>query len=92
MIIFSVYDKKAEYFLQPMFARNAAQMLRDLSDVVSNRDSLLGKHPEDYAVYQLAQFDEISGAIFECNRVKLGDCDSLFRPQLRSDQVGDHNG
>lgn len=93
MIIFSVYDKKAEYFMQPMFSRNAAQMIRDLSDVVADSSSVLSKHPHDFALYQLGFFDADSGAIHDVDKIKIGNISEIFgvRDQLHSEDAGNVN-
>lgn len=79
MTIFAIYDKKAEYFLQPMFSRNVSQMIRDLDQVVSDEKSVLHRFPADFALYQLGDFDESSGVIANVDKLKIGDIDSLYK-------------
>lgn len=63
--IFSVYDAKADSFGQPMFVVNEAVMFRMMKDEVlrGGADNLVAKHPQDFAVYLIGEFNDESGMI-----------------------------
>ena len=61
-VICSVYDCKAEAWLTPMFLQARGQAVRIFSDAV-NGDGDLAKHPEDYTLFCIGEFDELKGSI-----------------------------
>lgn len=61
MSMFSVQDSKAGMFLPPFPAPNAGVAIRQFTDAIANENSVLSKHPEDYALYELGTFDDVSG-------------------------------
>lgn len=61
--IYAVYDEKAKSYLDPVYFGHDGEALRKFSDVVSNDKSPIAKHPGDFAMYKLGQFDTSSGAI-----------------------------
>lgn len=66
MIIVSVYDSKVSAYMKPFFVPAVGAGIRAFSDEVNRGgDSELSKHPEDYALYRLGEFDDQVGAFQE---------------------------
>lgn len=59
--VFAVRDAKAEAFGQPFFSLQRGIAVRSFADECSREDSGLYKHPEDYALFHLGEFDDCSG-------------------------------
>lgn len=59
--VFSVYDSKAEMYLRPFLARSKGEALRGFSDASNDKTLEIGKHPEDYTLFYIAEFDESTG-------------------------------
>lgn len=62
-IIVAVRDLKAETFFQPIVADNLAVAMRNFADAAANPDMTIVKHPEDYALYRLGDYDMLTGII-----------------------------
>lgn len=55
--VYSIYDEKADYFNNPIFCPTEAVVLRDFGDTVNDSGCIVGKHPEDFRLYNLGTFD-----------------------------------
>lgn len=61
--IFCIRDAKAEAFHQPFFSQTKGAAIRAISDYANEQNSPLNKHPEDYMLFHIGAFHEISGEI-----------------------------
>lgn len=61
MKMFSVYDKQACAFMPPFQARAVGQAVRSFMDAVNSKDHEFARHPGDYELYHVGEFDEIAG-------------------------------
>ncbi len=61
MVCCSIYDSKAEAWLQPMFFQAAGQAIRSFSDVINSKETEFAKHPEDYSIFIIGKFDQRTG-------------------------------
>jgi len=59
--IFSVYDEKAAVFGTPIFLSHKGIAVREFSDIALDKNSAIGKHPGDYKLMLLGDFDNVSG-------------------------------
>ena len=64
-IVFAVNDNAAQEYGMPIFLRHRNEALRAFRDEVNNPESPIGKHPTDYELWQLAEYDEETGQFFE---------------------------
>jgi len=55
--IYSVYDSKAECFLQPFYVKSRAEARRGFEEVANNKETPIGKWPSDYTLFELGSFD-----------------------------------
>lgn len=61
--VYSVKDTKGA-FMDPMLADNDALAVRAIKTVVNNqKGSLLATYPEDFELWYVGDFDEITGII-----------------------------
>lgn len=60
---FSVYDDKAKAYLPPFFLPEVAQAIRTFGDCATDEKHEFGKHPEDYTLFQVGEFDTNSGVM-----------------------------
>lgn len=60
--VVSVYDRALDAFGQPWFVPALGAAIRAFSDEVNNVGSPPNKHPDDYDLYHLGEFDESTGA------------------------------
>lgn len=61
--IFAIYDSKVESYGRPMFFLTKGEALRSWSDIINDDKSAFHKHPEDFTLFELGEFDETSGKI-----------------------------
>lgn len=59
--VFSIYDSKADAYLQPFFTANKATALRSFSDLVNNPDSQFFRHAGDYVLFHVATWNDENG-------------------------------
>lgn len=59
--VYSIFDVKAQCYSNPFFMPHNGQALRAFSDLVCDEKSSINKHPEDYILYRLAEYDDVSG-------------------------------
>lgn len=64
-VIVSVKDTAAQAFGRPVFVPTAAVAVRSFRDEVNRKDSTedMAKHPDDFELYQLGEFDDSTGVI-----------------------------
>lgn len=60
--VFAVYDSKVEAFLQPFIMQTKGQAVRAFTDSCNDPQSNFWKHPEDFTLFELGSWDEVSGA------------------------------
>lgn len=56
--IFTVYDTKAQAYLPPFILPRAEMAKRIFSDCINSDDHQFGKHPEDYTLFHLGNWDD----------------------------------
>lgn len=61
--IFTVYDSKVEAYMQPFFARSIGEALRNWETACNDGESMMAKHPSDYSLFQIGEFDDTNGSI-----------------------------
>jgi hypothetical protein len=61
--IFSIRDQKIDSYLNPMAMTTAGQMIRMLQDEMQQQDNMLGKHAEDFELFEVGEFDTETGTI-----------------------------
>nr|AVQ10208.1 DNA binding protein VP5 [Gokushovirinae environmental samples] len=61
--ICAVYDKVAGAYLAPLFVRTSFEAMRMFRDAVGSADHQFCKHPEDFVLFRLGEFDDNTGAV-----------------------------
>lgn len=58
--IYSIYDAKAKIYNRPFHLINDAVANRTAIDLVSDKSTDVAKHPEDFIMFRLGTFDDVS--------------------------------
>lgn len=61
--IISVRDGKAGIYMKPSISLHLGSVMRDWETVVNAHDSIFGKFPEDFTLFELGTFDDETGHI-----------------------------
>lgn len=66
--IFAIFDEKAEAFLQPFFLDTVGQAERALIDCMSDSTHNFARHPSDYTLFLIGEFDQLTAEIKPCKQ------------------------
>lgn len=71
--IVSIYDLKAQVYSKPIFVPNTGSAIRAWGDAINAKDSPneYTRHPEDYIMFDLGEYDDTTGAINSSLPVEL---------------------
>jgi len=69
--MFSVLDNVSKVFGLPFFQPRVEIAKRAVSDLVNDGVSLASKHPEDFSLYRVGQFDDETGLVVSMEKVDL---------------------
>ena len=58
---FSIFDSKAGVYSTPFMMQSVGVAMRTFADIVNDPSEQMAKHPEDYTLFECADFDEDSG-------------------------------
>jgi len=61
--LFSIQDVKVSVFYPPVVLLNENDARRMLHDVVSNPETIISKHPDDFRLFKVGEFDDNSGVL-----------------------------
>lgn len=59
--ICAIRDRQMDAFMQPFFIPALGLAIRSFQDEIKNPEGQMNKHPEDYELYHLGNFDEETG-------------------------------
>lgn len=60
---YSVYDRKALQYYPPFFAATDGAASRMFSDLANDGNTNVGRHPSDYVLYRIGQYNDQKGAL-----------------------------
>lgn len=61
--IFTVFDSKAEAYGAPFVMGSRGEALRGFADAVGDSQCPYNKHPEDYTLFELGEYDTACAVI-----------------------------
>jgi len=59
--VFSVYDSKAEAFLQPFFSPNAGVALRSFERAANDESTDFCRYASDYSLFEIGEWESTEG-------------------------------
>ena len=62
-ILVAIRDSAVNAFMRPFAVPAVGAAVRSFMDEVNRPDSDMGKHPDDYELFELAAFDDTSGRV-----------------------------
>ncbi len=69
MNIYSIYDTAAAVYMRPFFCQADGQAMRMFSDISTDAEHDVGKHPEDYSLVRLGRWNDAT-ADMDCEPVR----------------------
>lgn len=61
LLAFAIFDEKSATYGNPFFTNAVGVASRNLQEAVHNRETMISRYPEDFALYHLGYFDNESG-------------------------------
>jgi len=77
MKMFTIFDTKADIYSQPFYALTDHAAVRTFADAINTSDSPYNKHPEDYSLFSIADFDDRTGMVTTYPSQHLGHAANL---------------
>ena len=81
MKMYSVFDTKADFWAPPFFARTHEEALRAFSVAANDRQHQWGRHPADFSLFYVGEFDEFTGLCTGVDRFHLSNALDLVERQ-----------
>lgn len=73
MKVFSIYDSKAEAYMQPFFSQNKGTAIRSFADAAQQEEGQFAKHSADYTLFEVGEWDEDTGTMMPAKaNINLG--------------------
>lgn len=63
LLLFAVFDSKAEAFSPPFTMRTKGEAMRSFADEANRQGSAFAAHPEDFTLFHLGQVNLVTGAV-----------------------------
>ena len=63
--VYAIYDVAAAVYKSPFMMRSDGEALRGFMDLAVSGENEIGKHPEHFQLFKLAQFNDGSGLYSE---------------------------
>lgn len=80
--VFSVYDSKAQAYLQPFHCINAAVASRMIADACQEPNHNFNRHAADYTLFELGDFDDLTGTFSNhATAINLGNLITFLSPE-----------
>lgn len=70
LVICAIRDRAVDAFMPPVAAVHIGQVVREFKDAV-NGDGPFSKHPDDYDLYKVGEFDSSTGSIKPLEPVEM---------------------
>lgn len=71
--MYSIYDAKAEAFMQPFFSNTHGLAIRTFTSHVNNPETIFHKHPGDFSLFHIGAFEEDNAKVTpELSPLNLG--------------------
>lgn len=61
--VYSLFDLKAAVYSTPFFMPNDSMAVRSFSDLVNDKQTMVNRHPEDFILHGIGQFDDEKGVV-----------------------------
>lgn len=58
-----IRDSKADCYNNPWYTRTLGEAERNFRELVNDKETLVGKYPEDYDLYKIGTYDQKNGTI-----------------------------
>lgn len=68
--VFSVLDTKGDVFMAPFFMHATGQAVRAFSDLANDSQSLVARHPGDYRLTCIGEFDDSTGRLMPYEQIQ----------------------
>lgn len=68
MFVYAIYDTAAGAYMRPFFMSTDGQAMRMFTDIAQDASSEIGKHPEDYSLFRIGQYDDNKGELHKEDR------------------------
>jgi len=81
LTIYTVWDCKADAYIQPFFAANDAVATRMFKTAALNEDHEFHLHAEDYTLFRIGTFDQLKGDLLPENIVSIARAHELKHVQ-----------
>lgn len=75
---FSLLDLKTGVYSQPFFFAHRAQATRAVVDMAQDLSTTVGRHPEDFCLYMVGEFDDTIGRLISYDHENHGSAASLL--------------
>lgn len=80
--VFAVFDQAAAAYMQPFFMIARGQAVRVFSDMARDVATNIGRHPEDFTLFYLGEFDDEKGQfVVPSTPVSLGKASEFLARQ-----------
>ncbi|PWN77291.1 hypothetical protein CV717_28670 [Bacillus cereus] len=61
--VYTIFDEKAMVYNKPFFLLNDDVCHRTMLDLVNNPETDIAKHPEDFILFKIGEYDDGTGVI-----------------------------
>lgn len=61
--VFAAHDSKLGVFMTPFFMQHLGQASRAWEDLCNDSQSIIAKHPADFVLYEIGEFDDDKGLL-----------------------------
>lgn len=69
--VYSVYDKAVKAYATPFYARTAGEAIRSFSQLCTDPNSNVSRHPTDFVLFGLGAYDDATGLFATTEPMRL---------------------
>lgn len=81
--VYSIFDSAVQAFMQPYVAQTDGQAIRAFQDTANDEKTSVNKHPDQYTLFRIAEFDDSDGQMTPLIPVKsLGTAIQYIIPKV----------
>ena len=85
--VYTIFDGATGAYMRPFFLQSDGQAMRAFTDIATDREHEVGKHPEDYSLYRVGLYDDNKGCLVHEDKECLATAQEVIAQSRKVDPV-----